>query len=124
MSLVIKNRHEYGDGGFGCIIAIEEAIRRGATEIDAIMLNTEVQQLNRMRSRNAFDLLLSTLDFMGDTIVKDNIKVGQLLAKEKGVELRIFYTPKILTTNSLVFDQGKMEKWWLEGWSHGQQSLL
>ena len=42
MSLVIKNRYEYADGGFGCIIAIEEAIRRGATEIDAIMLNTEV----------------------------------------------------------------------------------
>lgn len=124
MSLVIKNRHEYADGGFGCIIAIEEAIQRGATEIDAIMLNTEVQQLNRMRSRNAFDLLLSTLDFMGDTIVKDNIKVGQLLAKEKGVKLRVFYTPKVLTTNSLVFDQNEMEKWWQEGWTHGQQSLL
>lgn len=124
MSLVIKNRHEYADGGFGCIIAIEEAIQRGATEIDAIMLNTEVQQLNRMRSRNAFDLLLSTLDFMGDTIVKDNIKVGQLLAKEKGVKLRVFYTPKVLTTNSLVFNQEEMEKWWQEGWTHGQQILL
>jgi hypothetical protein len=81
MSLVIKNRYEYADGGFGCIIAIGEAIRRGATEIDAFKLNTEVQQLNRMRSRNAFDLVLSTLDFMGDQIVKDNIKVGELLAK-------------------------------------------
>ena len=40
MSLVIKNRQEYADGGFGCIIAIEEAIRRGATEVDAIMLST------------------------------------------------------------------------------------
>ncbi len=124
MSLVIKNRHEYADGGFGCIIAIEEAIKRGATEIDAIMLNTEVQQLNRMRSRNAFDLLLSTLDFMGDQIVKDNLKVGQLLAKEKGVKLRVFHTPKILTTNSLVFDQDEMEKWWQEGWKHAQQCLV
>ena len=124
MSLVIKNRHEYADGGFGCIIAIEEAIKRGATEIDAIMLNTEVQQLNRMRSRNAFDLVLSTLDFMGDQIVNDNIKVGHLMAKEKGVKLRVFYTPKVLTTNSLVFNQDEMEKWWQEGWEHAQQSLL
>lgn len=124
MSLVIKNRHEYADGGFGCIIAIEEAIKRGATEIDAIMLNTEVQQLNRMRSRNAFDLVLSTLDFMGDQIVSDNIKVGLLMAKEKGVKLRVFYTPKVLTTNSLVFNQDEMEKWWQEGWEHAQQSLL
>ena len=123
MSLVVKNRFEYADGGFGCIIAIEEAIRRGAKEIDAIMLNTEVQQLNRMRSRNAFDVLLSTLDFMGDQIVKDNIKVGQLLAKEKGVKLRLFYTPKVLTTNSLVFDRHEMENWWHEGWEHAQHEL-
>ena len=123
MSLVVKNRFEYADGGFGCIIAIEEAIRRGAKAIDAIMLDTEVQQLNRMRSRNAFDVLLSTLDFMGDQIVKDNIKVGKLLAKEKGVKLRVFYTPKVLTTNSLVFDRDEMLHWWQEGWAHAQQEL-
>ena len=61
---------------------------------------------------------------MGDQIVKDNIKVGQLLAKEKGVKLRLFYTPKVLTTNSLVFDQDEMEKWWQEGWDHARQSLI
>ena len=120
MSLVIKNRYEYADGGFGCIIAIEEAIRRGATHIDAIMLNTEVQQLNRMRSRNAFDVLLSTLDFMGDRITDDNIKVGELLAKERGVELRLYFTPRVLTTHSLVFDRHEMHQWWQEGWDYAQ----
>ena len=119
----INNRYEYADGGFGCIIAIEEAIRRGATEIDNIMLNTKVQQLNRMRSRNAFDLVLSTLDFMGDQIVKDNIKVGELLAKQKGVKLCSFYTPKVLTTNSLVFDQTEMERWWEEGREYAEKQL-
>ena len=123
MSLVIKNRHEYADGGFGCIIAIEEAIRRGASQVDAIMLNTETQQLNRMRSRNAFDVLLATLDFMGDQIIDDNLKVGKLLAKDKGVDLRLFYTPKVLTTNSLVFDRNEMLKWWEEGWLHAQTEL-
>ena len=123
MSLVVKNRFEYADGGFGCIIAIEEAIRRGANEIDAIMLTTEVQQLNRMRSRNAFDVVLSTLDFMGDQIIQDNIKVGMLLAKEKEVKLRLFYTPKVLTTNSLIFDREEMEKWWQEGWRHAQVQI-
>ncbi len=121
MSLVIKNKFEYADGGFGCIIAIEEAIRRGATHVDAIMLSTEVQQLNRMRSRNAFDLVLSTLDFMGDQIMEDNIKVGKLYAQEKNVQLRIFHTPRVLTTNSLIFDQDEMERWWQEGWEYAQK---
>ncbi len=121
MSLVIKNKFEYSDGGFGCIIAIEEAIRRGATHVDAIMLSTEVQQLNRMRSRNAFDLVLSTLDFMGDQIMEDDIKVGKLYAQEKNVQLRIFHTPRVLTTNSLIFDQDEMERWWQEGWLYAQK---
>ncbi|MDA8924175.1 patatin-like phospholipase family protein [Flavobacteriaceae bacterium] len=124
MSLVIKNKFEYADGGFGCIIAIEEAIRRGATHVDAIMLNTEVQQLNRMRSRNAFDLVLSTLDFMGAQITADNIKVGKLYAQEKNVQLRIFHTPRVLTTNSLIFDQDEMERWWQEGWEYAQQEII
>ena len=123
MSLVIKNKFEYADGGFGCIIAIEEAIRRGATHVDAILLSTEVQQLNRMRSRNAFDLVLSTLDYMGDQIIQDNLKVGHLLAREKGVSLRVFHTPKVLTTNSLIFDQEEMERWWREGWEHAQNEI-
>lgn len=115
MSLVIKNRQEYADGGFGCIIAIEEAIRRGATEVDAIMLSTEVQLVNRMRSRNAFDLLLSTLDFMGDQITQDNLKVGNLLATQKNIKLQTFYTPRVMTTQSLVFNKEEMEQWWQEG---------
>ena len=121
MSLVIKNKFEYADGGFGCILAIEEAIRRGATHVDAIMLSTEVQQLNRMRSRNAFDLVLSTLDFMGDQIMEDNIKVGKLYAQEKNVQLRIFHTPRVLTTYSLIFVQDEMERWWKEGWEYAQK---
>lgn len=120
MSLVIKNKHEYADGGFGCLIAIEEAIKKGATHIDAIMLDTEVKQLNRMRSRNAFDIVLTTLDYMGDQITKDNIKVGKLLAKQHGVTLNIIYTPRVLTTNSLVFDKDKMKGWWEEGFLHAK----
>ena len=123
MSLVVKNRYEYADGGFGCIIAIEEAIKRGATLVDAIVLTTEEQQLNRMRSRNAFDLLLSTFDFMGDQIYLDNLKVGELLAKKHNVKLRLFYTPRVLTTNSLVFNQQEMEQWWSEGWEHTRNML-
>ena len=123
MSLVVKNRYEYADGGFGCIIAIEEAIKRGATLVDAIVLTTEEQQLNRMRSRNAFDLLLSTFDFMGNQIYLDNLKVGELLAKKYNVKLRLFYTPRVLTTNSLVFNQQEMEQWWSEGWEHTRNML-
>jgi len=42
MTLANKNNHEYADGGFGRMVPIREAIRRGATEIDAIILEMEI----------------------------------------------------------------------------------
>lgn len=47
MSLVNKNGCEYADGGLGCMVPIEEAIRRGAKTVDAIILQTEVTHLNQ-----------------------------------------------------------------------------
>src|SRR5210317_2168320 len=41
MSLATRNGFEYADGGLGCVIPIREAIQRGATEIDAIVLESE-----------------------------------------------------------------------------------
>ncbi|MGB5418561.1 patatin-like phospholipase family protein, partial [Algibacter sp.] len=40
MSLVKKDGFEYADGAFGCVVPIREAILRGATEIDAIILES------------------------------------------------------------------------------------
>ena len=124
MTLVTKNGCEYADGGLGCIIAIEEDIRRGATQVDAIILNTKFQQTNRVHSRNAFDALGSIFGFISDRIEYQNLKIGALVAYEKKVKLRLFYTPRVLTTNSLVFEKNKMSGWWQEGWTYAQQNLM
>jgi NTE family protein len=68
MTLDSKNGCEYGDGGLGIIIPIEEALRCSATEIDAILLNTEFSHTNRMPSRNPFDALSTIFGFMADRI--------------------------------------------------------
>lgn len=61
MSLVQKNGCEYADGGLGSMVPIEEAIKRGATEIDAIILQTEVTYFNRMPSKMSLLLFLPFL---------------------------------------------------------------
>ena len=40
MTLVTKNGCEYADGGLGAMIPIDEAVKRGATDVDAIILET------------------------------------------------------------------------------------
>ena len=123
MSLETKDNCEYADGGLGCIIPIEEAVRRGATEVDAIMLNTELQQFNRVHSRNPFDSLGIIFSFISDKIEEQNVKIGKLVAEDFNAKVNLFYTPHVLTTNSLVFDQDKMVRWWQEGFDYAKKQF-
>ncbi|QLE02922.1 patatin-like phospholipase family protein [Galbibacter sp. BG1] len=115
MSLALKNGCEYADGGLGSMVPIEEAIKRGATEIDAIILQTEVTQLNRLPSRNPFSLLTSMFAFMLDRIEHQNIRIGKFVASNNNAIINFYYTPTILTTNSLIFNKEKMTRWWQSG---------
>lgn len=120
MTLVRKNGCEYADGGLGCMIPIEEAIRRGAREVDAIILHTEVTHINRMPSRNAFSLLSNMGSFMLDRIEQQNIQIAKFAATHNGAIINFFFTPTVLTTNSLVFDKQEMTKWWESGYLYAQ----
>jgi NTE family protein len=117
MSLVQKNGCEYADGGLGSMVPIEEAIKLGATEIDAIILQTEVTYFNRLPSKNVFSLITNLFGFMLDRIERQNIRIGKFAAANKDVTINLYYTPTVLTTNSLIFDKAKMERWWESGFS-------
>lgn len=121
MSLFEKEGCQYADGGFGCLVPIREAINRGAKEIDAIILETEVTQINRLPAKNPFSLLFNVFDFMLDNVERHNITIGKLSAKHQNVKLNLYYTPTVLTTNSLVFDQEQMTKWWQSGYDYALQ---
>ena len=116
MTLVKKSGCEYADGGLGNMVPIEEAIHRGATEVDAIILQTEVTQLNRMPSKNAFALLTNMFAFMLDRIESQNIKIGKFVATHNNAVINFYYAPTVLTTNSLIFDKDKMTDWWQHGY--------
>ena len=124
MSLVRKNGCEYADGGLGSMVPIEEAIRRGAKEVDAIILHTEVTQYNRMPSKNVFSLLTSMFGFMLDRIEKQNIRIGKYVANHNDAIINFYYTPTVLTTNSLIFDKEKMTAWWDSGYRYAESKNL
>ncbi|WP_108868319.1 patatin-like phospholipase family protein [Aquimarina aquimarini] len=121
MSLVRKNNCDYVDGGLGSMVPIEEAIKRGATEIDVIILETEVNHLNRMPTKNPFSLITNMVDFMMDRIEHQNIRIGKFKAMEKDVAIDLYYTPTVLTTNSLIFDKEKMTQWWTKGYNFAKK---
>ncbi len=120
MSLVQKNGCEYADGGLGSMVPVEEAIKRGATEVDVIVLKTEVTYFNRMPSKNVFSLITNLFSFMLDRIEYQNIQIGKFAAANKNVIINLYYTPTVLTTNSLIFDEKKMTQWWESGFAYAK----
>ncbi len=118
MSLVKKDGCEYADGGFGSMVPIKEAIDRGATEIDVIILETEVTYYNSLPSKNVFSLISNLHSFMIDRIEKQNITIGKFAASHKDVIINLYYTPIVLTTNSLIFNKEKMAEWWRSGFQY------
>jgi len=121
MSLVKKDNCEYADGGFGSMVPIEEAIERGATTVDVIILETEVTYYNRLPSKNVFSLLTHMHAYMIDRIEKQNIRIGKYVAVNKDAIINFYYTPTVLTTNSLIFNQEKMTQWWQSGFNFAKQ---
>jgi predicted patatin/cPLA2 family phospholipase len=121
MSLVTIDGQEYADGGFGSFIPIEEAIDAGATEIDVIILTPRNKMIKKLASRNAFSLMLSSLDFMLSQIARDEKYIGLLESMHHQIKIRYFHTPRVLTDNSLCFDPEQMRLWWDEGRAFAQK---
>ncbi len=120
MSLVTKNGDEYADGGFGCIVPIHEAIKRGATEIDAIILETELGVENKKLGKNPFSLMVNLFSFLIDQVERHDINIGKLSAKYRNVKLNLYFTPTKLTDNSLIFNKKQMAEWWEQGYHHAK----
>lgn len=120
MSLVKKNGFEYADGGLGCVIPIREAILRGATEVDAIVLESEDLAYNKILGKNPFSLMISLFGHLMDQVEKGDIAIGKLAAKHRNVKLNLYYTPTKLTENALIFNKHLMEQWWQQGFEYAK----
>lgn len=115
MSLVKKNHMEYGDGGFANNIPVQAAINAGAKEIDVIILDPIESLTNKMPSVSAFDLTLKVFDFLLDQNNHNKLELSELRPQNRLVKINRYFTPHLLTENSLVFNKEQMKKWWQEG---------
>lgn len=121
MSLYEKDSCQYADGGFGALVPIKEAINRGATEVDVVILDTETKLTATMPVKNPFSLITDVLNFTLEQVSKHNVSIGKLASVHHDVQLNLYYTPTILTTNSLVFDKELMTEWWEQGFKYAKK---
>jgi hypothetical protein len=55
---------------------------------------------------------------MLDRIEQQNIRIGKFVARHNGAIINFYYTPTVLTTNSLIFEKEKMTVWWESGYQY------
>lgn len=120
MSLAKVDGYEYADGGLGCVVPIREAINRGATEIDAIVLEAEHMERTKVLGKNPFSLMINLFGHLLNQVEKHDIVIGKLAAKSKNAQLNLYYTPTSLTENSLIFSKRLMEAWWQQGYDYAK----
>jgi hypothetical protein len=58
--------------------------------------------------------------FMLDRIERQNIRIGKFVANHNDAIINFYYTPTVLTTNSLIFEKEKMTAWWESGYTYAQ----
>ena len=120
MSLVTRNDCSYGDGGLSNLVPIREAINRGATEIDVVILETENIIDPIIIGKNPFSLMVDLFQTLLNQVEKHDITIGKLAAKNKNVKLNLYYTPTKLTDNCLIFNKNLMAKWWTDGYEYAK----
>ena len=124
MSLVEKNGYEYADGGFGNYVPIEEAVNLGATELDVIILKPRLVNHDITVTNNAFDLFFKTMEFSLDQLSYQDILIGHLESiYNDRVKAKFFFTPRLLTKYSFIFDPRQMKQWWQEGYDYAKHRL-
>ncbi|MEO0472543.1 MAG: patatin-like phospholipase family protein [Bacteroidota bacterium] len=121
MSLHHKDGMAYADGNIGTNLPLQEAINRGATEIDAIVLRPREQLVNYSPPSNAFTLMLNMFDFSMNQISRSDVALARCESRFRKVSVNFYFTPFILTENALLFDPEKMERWWILGREYANQ---
>jgi NTE family protein len=122
MSLVAKNGFEYADGGMGNIVPIYQAIQKGATDLDIIVLKPNEYKNKKLPVRNALELTSRVFSFMLNQIVTDDLIIGRLEGQNKKIKLNFYYPEEELTSNSLIFDPEQMSQWWQYGYETGKKN--
>lgn len=107
----------YLDGGIMEHVPLTRAIEMGAKEVDVIVHRPETYPDEHWSPRNMFDVITRSVDLLQREVSTSDVLIGELLnLKQPGIEINFYYTPRILTDNSLVFNEAQMTRWWIEGY--------
>jgi NTE family protein len=119
MSIVEKRNCEYADGGYLESVPVQPLIDKGCTHIDMIL--NQHHELSISKVRGPFQLIGRLIDIM----VKEEEDIERklsVLKTNQDVIINVYKPGKRLTTNTLLFNQDVMNKWWNIGYEYAKNN--
>lgn len=111
-SLLYKNGGEWLDAGLTELLSLQYLIKRGCKEIDVIVHRTQRVTEQKEPAKNLFNLILRLFEIQREALESDDLASGLLSAEIASSKINVYYMPKDLGSNALIFDKTKMLEWY------------
>jgi len=110
---------QWADGGISELIPLDPIIEANCDEIDVIIHRPKtVHSVEKHKINNLLDSVDRVIGAMRyDIEFEYLIQKCQYAANEKGIKINLYFLPRALGPNSLVFDKKQMLAWWQEGYN-------
>jgi NTE family protein len=111
-SIVYKDGGEWVDAGLTEMLSLQYLLRRGCTEVDVILHHTRPVPVQKDPVRDIFNAAARYFDIQRRTIENDDLAIGLLSAELLQARVNVYYLPRKLAGNSLIFDKTLMREWY------------
>jgi predicted patatin/cPLA2 family phospholipase len=109
---------QWSDGGITEVIPIDPIIASGAKEIDIIVHRPKVTHEYQVgKINNLIEYVTEGVAAMRYDITFEHLyETCKHMADEHGITSRLYFLPRKLSNNSMVFNKKQMVAWWKEGY--------
>jgi predicted patatin/cPLA2 family phospholipase len=113
-----KYMGQWVDGGLTEVIPLDAILSKGCTEIDVIIHRPKPSYSYQISPvKNLIENVDRAVKAMRYDIEFENlIETCDHMAKEHGIKITLYFLPRKLSNNSLVFNKEQMTAWWNEGY--------
>jgi predicted patatin/cPLA2 family phospholipase len=116
-SILYKDGGEWTDAGLTELLSLQYLIKRGCKEIDVILHRPRQETVQEKPVQHIFNLVMRLFDIQREALESDDLAAGLLSAEIASAKINVFYMPRALGKNSLMFDKKQMLEWYNLGYA-------
>jgi predicted patatin/cPLA2 family phospholipase len=116
-SILYKDGGEWIDAGLTELLSLQYLIKRGCKEIDVILHRPRREPVQEQPVKNLFNLVLRLFDIQREALEADDLATGLLSAEIASAKINVYYLPRELGKNSLIFNKNLMQEWYMLGYN-------